>query len=173
MPGGWQAMTGQKSKDMDKDKKNQLAEIFFNNLGGMDNFHKAWKIIATNYEKVKTDTEQDFIPTLESMRAYLQAQGLILPKNFNQFWHWFVMKYSDELDEKGMIEITQEIINDFSRERTNKLKQDIQPTTGTSTQPTGKRPQQNNFTMIDIALLLYLNDEVLYDPRGDPDKIAD
>jgi transcription termination factor NusB len=101
----------------------------------MDNFLKAWKVYAKEYEKVKTDTEQDFIPTLESMKAYLQAQGLILPKNFNQFWHWFVIKYSDELDEKGLIEITQGMINDFSRERTDELKQGLQPTTpGTSPQ---------------------------------------
>lgn len=120
---------------MDKDKGKRLNEIFFNELGGMDNFLKAWKVYAKEYKKVKTDTKQDFIPTLESMKAYLQAQGLILPKKFNQFWKWFVLKYSDELDEKGLIEITQGMINDFSRERTDELKQGIQPTTtGTSPQ---------------------------------------
>lgn len=121
---------------MDKDKGKRLNEIFFNELGGMDNFQKAWKIIAKKYEKVKTDTEQDFTPTLESMKAYLQAQGLILPKNFEQFWHWFVIKYSDQIDKTGVtIEITQEMINDFSRERTDELKQGLQPTTtGTSPQ---------------------------------------
>lgn len=128
---------------MDKDKGKRLNEIFFNELGGMDNFQKAWKIIAKKYEKVKTDTEQDFIPTLESMKAYLQAQGLILPKNIKQFWHWFVMKYSDELDEKGLIEITQEMINDFSRERTDELKQGLQPTTtGTSPQAETETTEQ-------------------------------
>jgi len=109
---------------MDKGKEKRITEIFFNELGGMDNFLKEWKIIAKKIEKVKTDTEQDFIPTLESMKAYLQSQGLILPKNFKQFWYWFVIKYSDELDKKGVaIDVTQDMINDFSREQTHKLNQ--------------------------------------------------
>ncbi len=119
---------------MNKDKENRLIEVMFNQFGGMDNFLKAWKIIAKEYEKVKTDAEQDYIPTFESMKAYLQGQGLILPKNFKQFWKWFVLKYGDEVDESGMIEITQEMLNDFSRQRTNELNK---PSIGTQPEGTG------------------------------------
>ncbi|MBW6491303.1 MAG: hypothetical protein K0B15_08955 [Lentimicrobium sp.] len=43
-----------------------------------------------------------------------------------------------------------------------------------STQPIGKIPRQkNDLTMTELALQVYLNDEVLFDPRGDPDKKAD
>jgi len=151
---------------MDKDKGKRLNEIFFNELGGMDNFQKAWKIIAKKYEKVKTDTEQDFTPTLESMKAYLQAQGLILPKNFEQFWHWFVIKYSDQIDKTGVtIEITQEMINDFSRERTDELKQGLQPTT------TGTSPQAETTDQKIKRILEPLR--TAFDDRKHIDKIID
>lgn len=36
-----------------------------------------------------------------------------------------------------------------------------------------KRLKKNKFSHTELALLLYLNDEVLFDPRGDPDKKAE
>lgn len=127
---------------MDKDKEKKFAEIFFKEFGGKDNFQKVLKIISETIVKAKTDTEKDYVPTLESVKYFLQAQGLVLPKNFNQFWKWFVLKYSDEIDEKGLIEITQEMINDFSRERTDELKQGIQPTTTETQEPPQETTEQ-------------------------------
>lgn len=119
-------------------KKEEGAKLkaFYSALGGYENFQKALELIADVIEKAKKDAEHDYFPTLESVKYYLQANGMVLPKNFDQFWNWFVLNYSDEMDEKGLIEITQDHIADFSRFQTQKIEQNLKQNNN-STQPIG------------------------------------
>lgn len=70
--------------------------------------------------KVETIAEIDYNKTIESIRAYLTARGLALPKDFKAFWHWYVRHYGNSIDDYEL-NITQEQINEYSRELTAKL----------------------------------------------------
>lgn len=70
--------------------------------------------------KAETIAEIDYNKTIESIRAYLTARGLALPKDFKAFWHWYVRHYGNSIDDYEL-NITQEQINEYSRELTAKL----------------------------------------------------
>lgn len=90
------------------------------------------QIIAEVYNKAKSETEQDYTSTFESVKYWLIKEGRILPKDFNDFWNWFVSKYSDDLDE-GITQVTREHILNFCKETETKLTEPTVRTNSTET----------------------------------------
>lgn len=70
--------------------------------------------------EVERKAEVDYDTTIESIKAYLTARGLALPKDFKAFWDWYVIYYGDYLAEYEL-DIKQEQINEYSLKLTAKL----------------------------------------------------
>jgi len=105
----------------------QVVIDFSNAFGGVP-FGKAMEIISKQLGIDYSNLEADYNITLPSIAGFLKREGMILPKDFRQFWDWFVFKYSDELDEKGLFAIEQEHIYQFSKEREKELTKEKQYT---------------------------------------------
>lgn len=122
---------------MNKDKKMQdsrkeKTQLFWAEVFGEITPEQFGEIISKVYTEAKNETEQDYILTFESVKYWLMREGRILPRDFNEFWNWFVISYSDNLDE-GITQVTREHILKFCKETETKLTEPTVRTTSTNT----------------------------------------
>jgi len=114
---------------MNKDKKMQdsrkeKTQLFWAEVFGEITPEQFGEIISKVHTEAKNETEQDYILTFESVKYWLMREGRILPRDFNEFWNWFVISYSDNLDE-GITQVTREHILKFCKETETKLTETI------------------------------------------------
>lgn len=112
--------------------KNMVAKVWKEVFGEARPDH-LMNVIATIYESAKNETEQDYQTTFESVKYWLMKEGRVLPKDFQEFWGWYVLNYGDEIDETGIIKVTREHILKFCNEIEYKLTKPDAPKPETET----------------------------------------
>lgn len=114
------------------DSRSEKIKLFWAETFGEITPEQIGEIISKVYTEAKNETEQDYFLTFESVKYWLMREGRILPRDFNEFWDWFVISYSDNLDE-GITQVTREHILKFCKETETKLTEPTVRTTSTNT----------------------------------------
>lgn len=114
------------------DSHTEKTKLFWAEMFGEITPEQVKEIISKVHTEAKNETEQDYFLTFESVKYWLMREGRILPRDFNEFWNWFVISYSDNLDE-GITQVTREHILKFCKETETKLTEPTVRTTSTET----------------------------------------